>query len=59
MKLNAIEMAKINGGDNDVPNEVNTDGPCTVVENCGCANNSQSKAAYTTHRNNADSAWGA
>lgn len=58
MKLNAIEMAKINGGDDD-PTSIKPDGSCTVAEDCGCAQNSQSKSAYTTHRNNADSAWGA
>jgi hypothetical protein len=57
-KLNALEMAKINGGTGS-STDINPDGSCAKVENCGCSQYSQSKADYTAHRNNADSAWGA
>lgn len=51
-------MAKINGGTGS-STDINPDGSCAKVENCGCSQYSQSKADYTAHRNNADSAWGA
>jgi len=58
MKLNAIEMAKINGGF-DEPININPDGSCANLEDCHCSPHGQSKVDYTAHRNNSDKAYGA
>lgn len=62
IKLNALEMAKVNGGntpDTGQTSPINPDGSCAKVENCGCTSYAENKASYTAHRNNADNAWGA
>jgi hypothetical protein len=56
-KLNALEMAKINGGF-DEPININPDGTCSKGP-CGCGKYESAQASYDKTMTTSDKAWGA